>query len=307
VSALLLAAGLAALISSGLAVRTTRAARRAARAHAAELSRLGAVHADVVAELTRAHADEAAELDRARDDRHAADRAATINKLASSIGHEINNPLTSVLSNLDLIRSGLEGGELDVAELSTMTDEALDGAHRVRQIVKYLRMFAGSRAAQPGRCHELGRFARFAIGLVKAEVRQRAQLVIEEADGAPPVLGDEGGLAQIVMCMVEHAVQALPTGRSRDHQLRVVVRLRGEAVELVVEARRTAAAGPALALPARFAGCLGPSLEVARRLAADLGSALELGEDDGVVRLALALPPAEPAPAPRGGLTLRAA
>ncbi|MBA3456297.1 MAG: PAS domain S-box protein, partial [Deltaproteobacteria bacterium] len=70
-----------------------------------------------------------------------ADRMAALGTLAVGAGHEINNPLSYLLGNLDFVIEELEGVN---EELSEPLREARDGARLIAEIVKSLKMFARS-------------------------------------------------------------------------------------------------------------------------------------------------------------------
>ena len=64
--------------------------------------------------------------------------------LVSSLGHELNNPLSYVLANLDL---ALENMGAEPSELRTLLEEARDGARRIAEIVKTLQTLCPSEAS----------------------------------------------------------------------------------------------------------------------------------------------------------------
>ncbi|MGH7280533.1 MAG: response regulator [Polyangiaceae bacterium] len=64
-----------------------------------------------------------------------------IRRLVGLVGHEINNPLSYVLTNLELLEEQFEE-DLDVW---SALDDARDGALRVRKIVRGLQSFSSSR------------------------------------------------------------------------------------------------------------------------------------------------------------------
>jgi CheY-like chemotaxis protein len=68
----------------------------------------------------------------------AADTAATFATMAAEIAHEINNPLTYLMANLQVLAERLPSGESDTRarELQELIADALDGADRIRRIVK---------------------------------------------------------------------------------------------------------------------------------------------------------------------------
>ncbi len=65
------------------------------------------------------------------------DRLEVLGRVAASVGHEVNNPLTYVIANLEVLRaSGMD------SETQELVDESLDGAKRIARIVRELRAFA---------------------------------------------------------------------------------------------------------------------------------------------------------------------
>jgi CheY-like chemotaxis protein len=67
-----------------------------------------------------------------------AERLAAVGQLAAGVGHEINNPLTVVQVNLELMRDdAARGGKTD----GVLVGEALDGVHRISRVVADLRSY----------------------------------------------------------------------------------------------------------------------------------------------------------------------
>ena len=170
-----------------------------------------------------------------------ADRLASMGMLASGVAHEINNPLTYVLQNLEWMMPGLEGlnasaplpGEEPLA-LAQVAKEALDGVSRVRKIMRDLRTF--SRVEQSAVVPVLiNDVLDVAITMAQGEVRSRARLV-KLLDTVPPVLADEGQLAQVFLNLLINAAQAT-TGAIQDNEIEV--RSREEDGDVVVSVRDT--------------------------------------------------------------------
>ena len=76
--------------------------------------------------------------DHAADQRAAAaDTAATFATMAAEIAHEINNPLTYVMANLQVLADRLPAAtDAESRELRELIDDALEGADRIRRVVK---------------------------------------------------------------------------------------------------------------------------------------------------------------------------
>lgn len=83
-----------------------------------------------------------------------ADRMASIGMLAAGVAHEINNPLAYVIANLSFVSQELArtsaSGHSCLDEASAAIVEAQEGAEGVRGIVRDLKTFSRSEAAQRG-------------------------------------------------------------------------------------------------------------------------------------------------------------
>ncbi|HEU4728306.1 MAG TPA: ATP-binding protein, partial [Kofleriaceae bacterium] len=151
------------------------------------------------------------------------DRMASLGTLAAGIAHEINNPLSYVLGNLQVIAESITSS-MSPDELTAAIDDATDGAHRVRKIVQGLRSF--SRAGDETRVRlELADVLGAAIRLTSNEVRHRARLVCE-LGATPRVSADDGRLTQVFINLLVNAAHAIPEGRSDDN--RITVRTRSD-------------------------------------------------------------------------------
>jgi ligand-binding sensor domain-containing protein/nitrogen-specific signal transduction histidine kinase/CheY-like chemotaxis protein len=176
-----------------------------------------------------------------------AGKMAAVGTLAAGVGHEINNPLSYIVSNLEHACQEME--ELtrweDVSarlgdrlrETRQVLREALMGADRVRRIVKDLKTFSRQDEEVRGPV-DLRGVMDSAAKIAAGELKPRAQLFREYAADVPPVEGNEARLAQVFLNLIINAAQALPEGRPEQHEVRLVLK-RGEEGEVVAEVRDT--------------------------------------------------------------------
>jgi PAS domain S-box-containing protein len=180
----------------------------------------------------------------------AAERMASVGRLASGVGHEINNPLTYMLGSLELARAELAALEESDhrARLVHHIGAVRDGAERVRDIVRDLKSLSITDDARPGPI-DVEHVLDVAAATVDHEIRLRARLV-RDYGGIPAALGSQGRLAQVFINLLLNAAQAIPDGAAHHNEIRITTRTEGDRV--VVEIRDTGAGIAAEDLPRIF-------------------------------------------------------
>jgi PAS domain S-box-containing protein len=171
------------------------------------------------------------------------ERLASVGMLAASVAHEVNNPLGYVMANLELVRDGLgsalvaasvQAGAAETRELREAVDHALDGAERVRRIVRDLGRFARVDQGDVDEPVDIPDVLEMALTLAANELRHRAR-VVREIEPLPAVLADEGRLCQVLLNLLVNAAQAIPPGQAEANTVTVRTWLEPEA--LCVEVR----------------------------------------------------------------------
>jgi PAS domain S-box-containing protein len=160
------------------------------------------------------------------------DRLAAAGVLAAGVAHEINNPLAYLLLSLDAAVAALGAHPTAAAAIRPLLAHVREGAVRVRDIVRELRTFTTPRPADVF-IVDVSRALTAAIALAGAEVRARAQLVVDEQP-MPPVRADEGRLAQVFVNLLLNAAQAIPEDGAV-HTITVRCGVRDRAVVVSVE------------------------------------------------------------------------
>ena len=164
------------------------------------------------------------------------DRMAALGTLAAGVAHEINNPLTYLLVNLEHVLRRLRaatasddpiaelgaGGTGVLASFVQSLQHSVDGANRVRQIVRDLLTFSQGNVEQRTVTDVRG-IVESAIQMAWHEIRHRSRLVKTLAE-VPPVDANEGRLGQVFLNLLVNAAQAIPEGHADRHEIRVSTR-----------------------------------------------------------------------------------
>jgi two-component system NtrC family sensor kinase len=136
------------------------------------------------------------------------EKLAGVGKLAAGVAHEINNPLTCVLTNTSLILSDLPPDDPRREDLQTVVDETL----RCRRIVKGLLDFARQTKPQKQKL-DINKVAEDVITLVRNQASfQNITIRADLNSSIPKVLADADQMRQVVLNIILNAADAMPQG-----------------------------------------------------------------------------------------------
>ncbi len=165
------------------------------------------------------------ERTRLETQRRLAERMTSVGTLAAGVAHEINNPLSYVTSNLaylwERVAQPVVPSE-QLEELRQVVAEALEGAGRVRSIVRDLRTFSRTEEEQHGPVDVL-RAVEGAVKRMRDELQHRARLTCD-LEPVAAVHGNEGRLAQVVTHLLMNALQAFGERPAEENVLKLRVR-----------------------------------------------------------------------------------
>lgn len=142
------------------------------------------------------------------------EKLAAVGRLASSVAHEINNPLEAITNLIYISRNS---SELD--EIHTMLDLAEQELRRVSNIVNQtLRFHKQSTKPQPITCTDL---IASVLAMYEGKLRNSGITVEKRKRADKPVVVYEGDIRQVLSNLIGNAIDAMPLGG------RLLVRSRG--------------------------------------------------------------------------------
>jgi len=254
----------------------------AARVAAGDLSaRVGAVPgggAGEVDQLVRDFDAMTAELESGRARLAASERVAAWREVARALAHELKNPLTPIAMSVELLRDAR--GRPDFGEILDESTRAIgEEVRRLRRIVdefsRFARLPAPALAAVPA-----GELAEALLALYPAP--PGVELVRAIEPGLPAVQADRDQILQVLLNLVQNALEAMPRGG----RLELSARRAGE--EVIFEVADDGSGIPAELLPRIFepyvttkAGGTGLGLAIAERIVVEHGGRIEASSPPG--------------------------
>jgi signal transduction histidine kinase len=184
----------------------------------------------------------------------ASERLASIGQLAASVAHEINNPVSFVLTSQGFLRNSVGhlgrlaealraeppssparrvweelGGQVLYSDLVQATDDLAEGVGRIRDIVFDLRGLARTEDAPA--FVDINDAVRSALRVAAAEIRGRSLVVTLGEDTM--IVGSTGRLSQVFLNLFVNAAQAV--AERNDGRAEILVTTRREGSQVIAE------------------------------------------------------------------------
>jgi PAS domain S-box-containing protein len=165
-------------------------------------------------------------------------RLTVLGELATSIAHEIRQPLGAILANAEtaqiLLESGLQG-EGQLAEIRTILADIHREDLRASQVIQHIRSLMQHRPAQMEPL-DVNDVVHDVVRFVTPDARDRRMVLdLDLSDSLPPVYGDQVQLQQVLLNLVVNGMDAMAEIPEPLRRLRIKTSSKDE--EVVVEVR----------------------------------------------------------------------
>jgi two-component system NtrC family sensor kinase len=164
------------------------------------------------------------ELEQAQSRLILVEKMASLGKLSAMVAHEINNPMSGILTYAKLsMRNLAKGGPEEVKDTLENLGVIRDEAKRCGDIVKNLLAFSRKSPAETSR-NDLNAIVRRAVNLVQHSFDvKNASIDAQLSDGPLSVTCARDGIQQMLVALLINALEALPEGAGK---VTVTTRLR---------------------------------------------------------------------------------
>ena len=168
-------------------------------------------------------------------------RLVTMGEMASSLAHELNQPLTAISNYCNGMLTRIDNGQLSEDMLRTALQKTAHQAQRAGQIIHHIRAFV--KKSEPQRVlADVSKMVQEAIEFAGIELRRHnVRLTHHVAARLPPVLADAILIEQALINLLKNAAEAIQQAQrppaARTVELRVLPRRNeaGEVIEFTVQ------------------------------------------------------------------------
>jgi signal transduction histidine kinase len=155
-------------------------------------------------------------------------RVALLGELSGALAHELQQPLTAILCNVQAAQILIGNAPPRLEELSEILEEIIDEDKHAGQIIQRLRALL-----LRGETHfqhiEIGELLRDVLSLARGTLMEHnVQLSTRIDETIPPVWGDRVGLQQVVLNLIVNACESMSSNHARDRRIEVVAEIGAE-------------------------------------------------------------------------------
>jgi signal transduction histidine kinase len=158
-------------------------------------------------------------LAKARSELARVARASSLGALTASIAHEVNQPLSGIITNASTCLRMLAADPPNVDGARETARRTIRDGNRASDVITRLRALFSKKDATIESV-DLNEAAREVVALLLSELqRSRAVLRQEFGDDLPPIMGDRVQLQQVILNLLLNAADAISSVNDRPRQL----------------------------------------------------------------------------------------
>ena len=160
------------------------------------------------------------------------ERLAVLGQFAAGVAHEVNNPATVLMTNLQLLRMELPSLKAALAddpelvgalqESEDMLTESVIGITRITQLTRSLQGFLEASRSEAARV-ELSALIKSVCSMSRHDIEAVAKLTLD-LEALPSVIASRDALSQALLSLIRNATQAIPVGNPDQNTITITAR-----------------------------------------------------------------------------------
>ncbi len=173
------------------------------------------------------------ELQKRRQEMAHLTRLSTMGELAGSLAHELNQPLTAILSNAQAAQRFLAVQPADVEEVREVLKDIVRDNHRASEVIRGLRDLV-KKGDLDVAALDLAAIVDDVVLLVRSDaILHNVSISLDIDSGMPKVQGDKVQLQQVMLNLLLNAFQAMKDCSAKDREVTVRTAFDGAGMVIV--------------------------------------------------------------------------
>jgi C4-dicarboxylate-specific signal transduction histidine kinase len=158
----------------------------------------------------------------------------SINELATSVVHEINQPLGAIVANVSAARRWLTMTPVELVEARAAMDAAVRDAQRAAGVIAGLRRLVATCLSET-KTFDLLTLIKDTVDILRPELDEhRINITMHFSQRPLSVDGDQTLLQQVFVNLITNAIEAMEGTEIRERSLIVTASVKGDKVEVFV-------------------------------------------------------------------------
>jgi signal transduction histidine kinase len=161
------------------------------------------------------------EIQKKRDELAHVARVAMLDELAASLAHEINQPLTAILSNAHAAQRFLSLDKPDITEVRDALADIIKDNWRASEVIKRMRDLVKKKGSEKSTVDVNHTIQDVAV-LIRNDADQKSiPLILDLGAALPPVTGDRIQLQQVILNLVLNGFSAIEQSQDINRELKI--------------------------------------------------------------------------------------
>ena len=161
-------------------------------------------------------------------------RQSVLGELSGTIAHELNQPLTAILSNAETAQDLLGRKNVDLEKIQEIVADIIEEDNRAGEVISRVRKLLrkGESKSEP---IDLNQMYESTLRLLHGEiVKRKINVDVALAASLPTIFGDPVQLQQVLLNVIMNAMEAMSSKAPSQRAINVTTRANGKQVEAVI-------------------------------------------------------------------------
>lgn len=164
-------------------------------------------------------------------------RLVTMGEMASTLAHELNQPLAAIASYATGCANRLEGGNWQASEIQAALTKLSHQAQRAGQIIRRVQTFVRKSEPKLQSC-QLETVVEDSLALVEADIRAHGVSIdLQISAPLPPIMADQVMIEQVILNLLRNAMDAMKDNPPQQRQISIQINSLPQEMEVRISDR----------------------------------------------------------------------